>query len=49
MGGRGNAIGWLTGWDQAGQQHRRAQPHMGTMWLGIRAAVSDMSPVEHGS
>ena len=37
----------LAGWDQAGQQHRRAQPHMATMCMGIRAAVKDMSPVQH--
>ena len=37
----------LAGWDQAGQQHRRAQPHMATMCIGIRAAVKDMSRVQH--
>ena len=39
----------LAGWDQAGQQHRTAQPHMATMCLGIRAAVKDMPIVQHGS
>src|SRR6185436_6065479 len=34
-------------WGQAGQQHRVAKPHMATMCMGIRAAVKDMSPVQH--
>lgn len=45
--GRGNAVGGLAGWDQAGQQHRMAQPHVAIMCIGIRFAVKDMSPVQH--
>ena len=37
----------LAGLDQAGQQHRVAQPHMASMWIGIRAAVGDMCQVQH--
>ena len=39
----------LAGWGQAGQQHRVAKPHMATMCIGIRAAVKDMSPVQHAT
>lgn len=39
----------LAGWDQAGQQHRVAKPHMATMCIGIRAAVKDMPPVQHAT
>jgi hypothetical protein len=36
----------LAGWDQAGQPRRAAQPYMAGEWIGIRAAVADMPPVE---
>ena len=37
----------LAGWDHARQPRRVAQPYMAGEWIGIRAAVADMPPVEH--
>src|SRR5450759_5054073 len=35
------------GRDQGRQQHRMAQPHLESMWIGIRAAIGGMSSRDH--